>query len=467
MADLIVPSAEDQSKTPKKLKPESISASEKVIAAWCQYDWANSAFSLVITSTYFPVYYGLTTRNDSAGNDVQDFFGYQVSAAAMFSWAVSLAVFITACLSPFLSALSDLRGWKKHFLRVYCVLGAMACVGLFFFTKGQHEWGLICFTLGLMGYAGSMVFYNAYLPEITTPDRYDAVSAKGFAQGYIGSVLLQVVLLVPVLQPELVGLPDAGLGMRLSFVAVGLWWLGFSLKPFSVLPNAKPKLAQTLKDLKTSIFTQGIGELKEVYAKLKQSPITLHYLGAFFLYNLGVQTVMVLAALFGEVELHLPSAGLIATILLLQLVAIVGAKLFSKASKSVGNFPVITTVIVMWIGVCIAAFFTYTDVAFYSLAAVVGLVMGGIQSISRSTYAKLLPSESHQDNTSFFSFYDLADKFSTVGGTFLFGLVTALTGSMRNSVWVLAFFFLLAFLYMIWIIKAGKQRGISTHITGK
>jgi len=423
--------------------------SKKMIRGWAMYDWANSAYNLVITSTIFPVYYdALTSVKDANGSVISrniDLLGWHVESGALYNYAISLAYLVIAILSPILSSVADGRGNKKRFLQFFCYLGALACCLLFFFTKERLALGLGTCIIAAIGYCGSLVFYNAYLPEIAPVELQDKVSAKGFAYGYIGSVLLQIVCFVLVLVKPF-GMSD-GLAARLSFLLVGLWWMGFAQITFRALPSK-------IKGIGTQVtlWNNGLKELKKVLSEVKTMPVMKRYLTAFFFYSMGVQTVMIAATLFGSQELGLSATQLISCILIIQLVAIGGAQLMAWLSGKYGNISVLLWVVLVWIGICVLAYFIQTAVGYYIVATLVGIVMGGIQALSRSTYSKFMPAT--KDTASYFSLYDVTEKVAIVLGTFSFGFVQQLTGSMRYSVVALAIFFLIGLVALSTIRKS-------------
>jgi MFS transporter, UMF1 family len=407
----------------------------KILTAWTMYDWANSVHSLTITSAIFPIYFPLAAIMLPSKSTKLDFLGFQLENTVVFSYALSLGFLLLAISVPLVSAISDFTGKKKLFMKIYCYLGSFSCMALYFFKEGDYYLGTFAFLFSIVGWGGSIVFYNSYIPEIATEDKYDSLSARGFTMGYIGSVVLLIQNLTMLLKPEWYGNISGGDASRISFLTVGIWWILFAQIPFYYLPETnKPH-----KQDGNWIFN-GFRELKKVFLELQQLNITKKFLSAFFFYNMAAQTVMFLGALFGSKELKLPSDALIITILLIQLVAILGAYLFSKLSESIGNTRSLLVIVLIWIVVCIAGYFVYTRNEFYLLATGIGLVMGGIQSLSRSSYAKLLP-ENTTDTASYFSFYDVCDRLSTVFGTFMFGLVNQLTGSMRYSLLVLTVIF--------------------------
>lgn len=446
----------------------------KLVNAWSLYDWANSVYSLVITSTIFPIYYNSVTS--SANSDLVHFLGRTYKNTALYSYALSCSFLLVALISPVLSGIADYSGNKKAFMKFFCWLGAASCSALYFF-HGDNLWlGILAFIFAGVGYSGSIVFYNAYLPEIAPHEAQDKVSAKGFAMGYIGSALLLIFNLVMILMPDLFfnvdakvqelmqgntlltfeeGLKQAksyfsGVSSRLSFLLVGIWWAGFATVTFYFLPkdiyNRKPT---------GNIILKGYKELLNVIKQLGKLPRVKSFLLSYFFYNMGVQTVMYVAALFGDKELKMESGQLITTILIIQFVAIAGAYIFAWLSKKYGNIKALKIAIVIWIGICIGAYFVYTAEQFYLIGFMVGMVMGGIQSLSRSTYSKLLPDT--QDHASFFSFFDVCEKIGIVIGTASYGLIEELTGNMRNSIMVLITFFIFGFIFLLNLKKSEKQ----------
>lgn len=433
-------------------------ATKKIQRAWAMYDWGNSAYNLVITSTIFPAYYiAITTNENIVPSDQVSFFGMEITNTVLQDYTLSIAYLIIAFLSPILSSIADYRGNKKKYMRFFTYIGAAACSGLFLFTNERIELGIILFGLAAIGYCGSLVFYNAYLPEIAEEKDRDKVSAQGYALGYIGSVLLQIVCLLFVLMPDTFGM-DAGMASRVSFLLVGLWWFGWAQIPFRKLPKGQP-LEQHPEH---SVFTNGFHELKKVMNQIKEMPVLRTYLTAFFFYSMGVQTVMLAAAAFGAKELGLETSQLITTILIIQLVAIAGAYIMAKLSERFGNLKVLIGVVLIWVGICIYAYFITTVMQFYIIATLVGLVMGGIQSLSRSTYSKLMPET--KDTTSFFSFYDVTEKVAIVLGLFAFGFIEHLTGSMRNSVLAVLVFFVIGGVILYLALRIANKQNIQSSV---
>ena len=408
------------------------------------YDWANSVYNLVINTSIFPIYYAAVVISDTGGHNV-DFFGFSVINSVLYSYALSLSYLLSALILPLLSGIADYTGQKKRFLKIFTTIGSLACIGLFFFTADNLEWGIMCVVLASLGYSSSLVFYDAYLPEIAPPSMTDRISARGYSYGYIGSALLLILSLVLITFYDTFGFENKGMATRTVFLIVGVWWIGFAQIPFKRLPsnvfNKKPQ---------GRVFINGYLELKKVFRQLEYQPNIRKYLLAFFFFNMGVQTVMLLATLFGSKELKLESDQLIPILLIIQFVAIIGAIVFARLSEKKGNIFSLCTMIVIWIGVCVFAY-TITSVnEFYIVAVLVGLVMGGSQALSRATFSKLLPSTT-TEHASYFSFYDVTFHMSVVIGTFSYGFIEQISGNMRNSTLALASYFIIGFVLLIFV----------------
>jgi MFS transporter, UMF1 family len=449
---------------------------KKTINAWAMYDWANSVFSLTIATAIFPPYYDSVSKKAAIaqGSSVDgpymiDLFGHPILNTALYSYALSLGFLLVSFATPLLSGIADAKGNKKTFLKTFCYIGSLACAALYFFTADNLFFGLAMFVIGLVGFAGSIVYYNAFLPEIATEDRYDQVSAKGFSLGYIGSVLLLLMNLVLIMKPEwffpvqakMAELVAGGvspeeaaeqakgyyvsIASRIAFVTVGLWWAGWAQIPFKHLPNGQ----QVIGKLKNP-FAKGFNELRKVLNEINVNHNHSHikrYLWGFLFTSMGLQTVMYVATIFGSQELHLETAQLIVTVLIIQLIAIVGASIFARVSSRIGNIYTLMIMIVMWVGICGYAYTIQTPTEFYALAIVVGFVMGGIQSMFRSTYAKLIPDQT-PNHASYFSFYDVCEKVAIVLGTFSYGFLLQLTGNMRASIVALAIYFVIGLFFI-------------------
>ncbi len=421
----------------------------RLIRAWTMYDWAISVYNLVITTTFFPIYF-LGVTSSAYGEDTIPFFGFTFKNSPLYQYTLAFSYLSISLLLPIISSIADARGSKKRFMQLFCYIGGLGCIGLFWFKGAQPsvEWGLFCFLLATIGYCGSFTFYNSYLPEIASPANQDRVSARGFAMGYIGAVILQLVGFALVIYFS--GKGDKTSGPLITFLLVGLWWIGFAQFTFLRLP-APPK---KMREYGTNMWVQGFVELKKVWNKLRALPKLRSYLASFWFYSMGVQTVMLAATMFGQKTLGLPTDKLIITIVLIQLVGIGGAFLMSRLSSTYGNLRVLMGVVLFWIAICVSAYEVAeykesghsAEFSFYGLAVAVGLVMGGIQALSRSTYSKLMPVT--DDTASFFSFYDVTEKTAIVVGTFTFGYIDNILG-MKNSVLSLIVFFALGFVGLV------------------
>ena len=417
--------------------------SKKLLNAWAFYDWANSVYSLVIASAIFPIFYGaLTLVKDEKGKILDDtvtFLGFDFNNDTLISYVTAAAFLMVSILSPLLSGVADYVGNKKVFMKFFCYLGAVSCIGLYWFSLDYLWFGLLCYFLALIGFWASLVFYNSYLPDIAFPEQQDKISAKGYSLGYIGSVILLCVCLAMILMYETFGFEDEVLPTRLSFVLTGVWWIGFSQYTYYYLPKGNKKQKFT-----KHLLFNGFKELKKIWNKLGENKSLKRYLAAFFVYSMAVQTIMLVATYFGIEELDWgetnATTGLIVSILLIQLVAVLGAFLTSRASAKFGNINTLIVLNIIWICICIYAYSITTPVQFYVTAGFVGLVMGGIQSLSRSTYSKLIP-EGAIDTASYFSFYDVAEKIGIVIGMFSYGFVAQATGSIRYAILFFILFF--------------------------
>ena len=432
--------------------------SKKLLNAWAFYDWANSVYSLVIASAIFPIYYQALFK--AGGIETVTIFGGSIRSTPLISYTTAAAFLMVSIISPLLSGIADYVGNKKVFMKFFCYLGALSCVGLYFFDLDRITLSLLFYFFGLVGFWGSLVFYNSYLPDVAHVEQQDRISAKGYSLGYIGSVVLLIFNLLMVMKPDLFGLGEGDAAsmkaMRISFITVGIWWIGFSQYSFFHLPKGVSSGHKVTR----KILFNGFKELRGVYQSLSENIKLKRYLGAFFVYSMAVQTVMLVATYFGEQEIAWggndeKTIGLISSILIIQLVAVVGATLTSRSSEKFGNIPTLIVINGIWVLICIVAYFIETPTQFYLTAGVVGLVMGGIQALSRSTYSKFLPQTT--DTTSYFSFYDVAEKIGIVIGMLIYGVIDQVTGSMRNSVLFLVTFFVLGVILLLRVPRKNSK----------
>ncbi|WP_430468345.1 MFS transporter [Winogradskyella ouciana] len=427
--------------------------SKKLLNAWAFYDWANSVYTLTIASSIFPIFYSALFISEVKKVTA---FGYEFKSTALITFVTAFTFLVVAIISPILSGIADYVGNKKNFMKFFCYVGSAGCIGLYWFSiePDRIHFSLLFYFMGLIGYWGSLVYYNSYLPDIAYEEQQDSISAKGFSMGYIGSVLLLVVNLAMVMTQD-TG-EDKMQMMRYSFITVGVWWALFSQYTFYILPKGTSSGHKVTK----SVIFNGFKELKGVWNQLKQNLRLKRYLYAFFVFSMAVQTIMLVAVYFGEEEIawgsdEAKTTGLIVSILVIQLVAILGAILTSRASAKFGNIQTLIAVNFIWMSLCFYAYFMETPLQFYIAASLVGLVMGGIQSLARSTYSKFLPET--EDTTSYFSFFDVAEKIGIVIGMLIYGFIDQITGSMRNSILFLFVFFLLGIIMLFRVPKAEIQ----------
>lgn len=424
----------------------------KVVRAWVMYDWANSVYQLTIASAIFPVYYNTVTRH---GTDFMvSFFGFKVVNTALYSWAIAAAYLLVAIGSPLFSSIADYTGRRKGFMRAFTIIGAAGCGMLFFFDSGHIELGVIAFSLATLGYGGSIVFYNSFLPVIAEPEDQDRISARGYSMGYLGGVILLLFNLLMIMKPGLFGFDkQSDMPARISFLTVFIWWIGFSSLTFRHLP----KYVFSKRTDGDRIFSNGYRELQTVFIEVRKSFRLSIYLIAFFFLMMGILTTMFMAATYGEKELGLNEKILIPVILMIQLVAMFGAWFFARLSGKIGNLKALILTVIVWMLICVYAFSIKGTAGFIIAAVFIGIVMGGSQSLARSTYSKMLPDTT--DHTSFFSFYDVMEKLATVAGTFSFGIIEVITGSMRYSVLAIAIFFAIGLAFLLILLK--KEGSIS------
>ncbi|MBA4409110.1 MAG: MFS transporter [Bacteroidota bacterium] len=423
--------------------------SPKVINAWCSYDIANSAYILSVNTVLYPIFYQQVTQN-AFGSEMIPFMGLSIRNTVLYEYAIALGYFIVILLTLSLSGIADMGGYRKRFMQFFTLLGSLACIGLYGFNGANIGLGLLLPMVAVLGFAGSLVYYNSFLPIIATPDRHDRISARGFSFGYAGSMLLLIFNIFSLQNYELFGFSDKLEAIRFSFIEVGIWWLVVSQIAFYYLREEHKKV-----QLDTTIFTRGFHEIFKVLSYIKKHKAMYRFLLSFFFFSMGVQTIIIVASLFGKAELGITDTKLIMTILIIQLVAILGAVVFGRVSSRFGNKTSLLWMLAIWVFVCFSAYSVHDEYQFYALAALVGLVMGGIQSQARSTWSKLIPSDT-TDTASYFSFYDSTEKLAIVIGMLGFGIIEHLTGSMRNSTLLLSLFFIVSFV-IIAVTKLKKE----------
>ncbi|MEK7434911.1 MAG: MFS transporter [Cyanobacteriota bacterium] len=431
---------------------ENLNRNPKAVFGWTMYDWANSVFALAITTAIFPSYFSSISKSIKI-NDVSDnihivnFLGFQMPSISIYSYAISLSYLIIALLSPILGAIADHTGNKKKFMMFFCSIGSLSCTLLYFFDKTNYPMGVILFLFASLGFAGGNIFNDSFLPEVAEQKDYAKVSARGFMMGYIGSLIQLLMCLVLILNFKSFGFPDVASATKVSFVLVGLWWFGFAQITFFSLKELKPEKTEG------NIIKKGFEELYKVFFEIKENKLLIRFLFSFLFYDMGMQTVIYTASSFGTDELHLTQPQLITTILLIQLIAIVGANLFAKASEKFGNINTLITGIIFWTFICMAGYFIQTPTHFYILACSVGMIMGGVQALSRATFSLFVPDAG--ENAAFFSFYSIVDKIAIILGLLSYGLINQVTHNLRTSILFLIVYFVIA-LALIFSIRKEK-----------
>jgi len=434
-------------------KTDHPKGSKKLIGAWAIYDWANSVYSLVISSAIFPIYYSQYVFSQTNSVEILNF---NINKDTLISSVSALSFLLIAFLSPLLSGIADFIGNKKIFMKFFVYMGSLSCIGLYWFELETIEISLLFYTLGLIGFWGSLVYYNSYLTDITYPNQTNRVSAKGYTMGYIGSVILLLINLIMINFYETFGFESEISAMKSSFAIVGVWWLAFSQYSFYHLPSGNKGVK-----IPKNIIWNGFKELKGVYKFIRTSKRFTRFLLAFFIFSFSLQTVLYIASYFGVSEIEWTSSseqtsGLIISILLIQIVAIGGAYFFTKMAQKYGNILVLTFAIFLWGAVCLYAYFIKTPIQFYMIAGLVGLLMGGTQPVARATYSLFIPDT--KDTTSFFSFYDVTEKIGIVFGMIFYAAAAQITGSVRFSVIIFMFFFFMGALLLTRVPRIDKNK---------
>ena len=437
---------------------------KKIIRGWVMYDWANSVYPLIISSAIFPILYETQTSvkdpiTKTTIFDTVSVLGMEFKNTEFYAYLICLSYIVVALLSPVLSGIADAGGKRKLFMQFFCYLGAISSGLLYFFHADRSsveggpfyiDWSILALFFGSVGFWASLVYYNSYLPEISEPKDHDKISARGFSMGYLGSSILLIIILILTVFTK-------AIPIRFAFPLVSIWWISFATYSFIRLP----KSTATSK-IEGNIILKGYREVYKVWKEIKLNIPLKRYLFSFFMFNMAVQTIMVMAVAFANKEVRgIKQQDLIISILIIQFIGILGAYLLSKVSSRIGNLKSIGIAIVIWIGLCLGVYYlVYEPWQFFIAAGIVGLVMGGIQSLSRSTYSKLLPET--KDLTSYFSFYDLAEKIGLAVGTLTFGLIEGLL-NIRTSILALVIFFFIGLIILLFIPKTSNLQHETTN----
>ncbi|HSH78468.1 MAG TPA: MFS transporter [Herpetosiphonaceae bacterium] len=416
------------------------------IFGWMMYDWANSAFSTTVGAALLAPYITALAQSAVGENGTVLSLGPLgvVTAKSFFPYCISISVFLQVFLLPILGAIADYTNLKKRLMAAFCYVGALMTCLLFFITTNLYLLGGLLFIIANLSFGAAIVFYNAFLNDITTEDQRDKVSSRGFAMGYLGGGLLLLANLALVLMAERIGI-SRGLAVRLSLLSAGLWWAGFALLTFRRL---RTREAANALPHGTSALTIGFRELGATFRELRRLPHTFRYLVGYLFFNDGIQTVIGLASVFLAQELGVSDSFLITLILMVQFVAFAGALLFGRIAAAINTKNAILLSLAIWSGVVIYAYgFLQTQNQAYGMGVALGLVLGGSQALSRSLFSRMIPAGRE---ASFFGLYEVSERGTSWIGPLIFGLVVSQTNSYRQAILSLIVLFLagMAILFM-------------------
>jgi len=394
---------------------------KRAISAWTMYDWANSAFATTIMAAVLPVYYSSVAAANLPGYE----------ATAKWGFTTAIAALIAALISPVLGAMADFRGSKKRFLTIFMIIGVTATALLYFVGTGDWLLASLLFVFGNVGFAGSLVYYDALLPHVARPDEIDQVSSRGYAMGYIGggvllAVNLVMIMLVPSLFPEAQQSNITGLMTRLSFVTVAIWWFIFTLPLLRRVSEPARRILPGEAHLNP--LQASIGRLVKTFKEISRYRDLATFLLAFWIYTNGIGTIITMATIYGA-EIGISQTTLIGTLLMVQFLAAPFAILFGRLAKRIGPKPSIYIALSIYSLIAIAGYFLQHEWQFWALGAAVATVQGGSQALSRSLVGKLMPKSKSAE---FYGFFSVSEKFNTVVGPAIMAFVTQLTGNQRG-----------------------------------
>jgi UMF1 family MFS transporter len=426
-----------------------VQAHNKTIFGWCMYDWANSAFATTILAAVLPIYFVSIVPEGGVDISILGFI-FHAFATPLWSFSITIAMVIVALSTPVLGAIADYSRAKRQFLIFYTYLGAVFTALLVTVGYGDYLRALLFFIIAIIGFAGSNVFYNAFLPEIAPEGEREYVSGKGFAYGYLGGGILLALNLLMIEKHTWFGIPDAAWGARLSFLTVGIWWGLFAIPTFRFVRDRKDKVVAKLRYIR-----HGFKTLADTFKKIRHFKELLKFLISFLIYNDGVQTVIVMAAIFGREELGFEASTLIGCLLMVQIIGFPAALFMGKLAQWIGEKRTLYICLIVYCIIVIYGYFMSNPWEFWVLGFLVGLVQGGSQAISRSLYSSLLP-VGH--SAEFFGFFAIANRFASIFGPLVFGLVAALTGSIRNAILAIIVFFIVGLVILITVdVEGGKK----------
>jgi MFS transporter, UMF1 family len=436
--------------------PEHPIDDRRELVGWYFYDWANSAFSTTVVTVFLGPYLTTVARAAADADGLVYPLGIPVAAGSFFAYMVSLSVLLQVLFLPILGAIADYSRAKKLLMGIFAYIGAFATMGMYFLQGDNYLLGGGLFLLANLAFGASIVFYNAFLPEIASPDKRDAASSRGWAMGYLGGGLLLALNLVLFNSAEALGVAES-MAVRISLASAGLWWAIFTL-----IPLARLRTRGAVRRLPPGerYLTVGFKQLAHTFSEMRRYPQTLLFLLAYLLYNDGIQAVIALAAVFGAEELGLPQSVLIPAILMVQFVAFFGALAFGWLAQRTGAKRAILISLLLWTGVVIYGYFMPAGVAaqFFLLAGVIAVVLGGSQALSRSLFSQMIPTGQEAE---YFSIYEIGERGTSWLAPLLFGLAFQVTGSYRVALVSLMIFFIagLAVLVFVNVRRAIEEAG--------
>jgi len=420
------------------------------IFGWAMYDFANSAFATTILAVIFNQYFATVVAGGERG---VDFFGFRLHGASFFTFSVALSMAITAVLAPFLGAVADASASKKRFLMVFCYIAILFTGFLYFVHAGNYWRGAIFFVLANFGFAGGNVFYNAFLPEISTDQNIGRISGLGWALGYIGGGILLGINLIMLKYPGWLGFPDQYFTVQDCFLSVALWWLIFSLPTFLFL---RERAQKTLPSFEKNYFSEGYRRLQHTFGRIKTFRELTKFLVAYLIYNDGIETVIVMASIFGAQVLGMETGEIILFFLMIQGIAFFGSLIFGYLADAIGNKKAVMISLGIWSLIVIWAFklgiVWHPKTEYWILGVLAGLVMGGSQAASRSLQGIFTP---EANSAEFYGFFAISGKFASVFGPLIYGILIAITGSVQSGILSVLAFFIVG-MAILWTVNEKK-----------
>jgi len=413
---------------------------------WCMYDWANSGFATVVLSAVFPVYFLVLVPQEGAHLTIGS-WAHLIPGPALWGYLVSFSLLLVALSAPYFGALADRRQMRHSFLLTFCLIGAVATCMLALARSGNLILAAFLFAVANFCFAAGNIFYNAFLPDLGGEKGMNALSARGFAFGYIGGGLCLLIVFALIQGHAFFGFSGPGVATRFGLLLTGCWWALFAIPTFRALAG---KFHLTPAQITSTPKRSYLETLRSIL----DYPDLRLFLLAFLFYNDGIQTVIMMAAVFAKDELQLSQASILGCFLMIQFVAMPGSLLFGRLADKIGTKRSIIISLICFIGVVVWAWFITHNWQFWVLGFVVALILGGSQAISRSLYAALIPKGR---NAEFFGFYAISAKFAAIFGPLVFALITDITGSCRNSIVAMALFFIIG---MLLLTKVDVNRGM-------